>query len=113
MAGHSVEDNDMNEYEIEMEISQLLSEGKWKDIINFVNSDENFEARRLLWVWPTFNDLNWIKISIDELKLEGIVSIGCGTGLLEWIIQQHAGRHYFFYKFNSSFLIFVVDNFRM
>lgn len=87
----------MLERELEKRITLLHSEGKWKEIIALGESDENHEACRLLWVWPTLDDLNWIKNVIEDYNLRGIVSIGCGTGLLEWIIQQHSRKYK--YKF--------------
>ncbi|KAK0180637.1 hypothetical protein PV327_003000 [Microctonus hyperodae] len=81
----------MIEDEFENFVSQLHSEAKWKEIISlYANKETNETCRRLLWVWPTMADLNWIKFIISDCGLDGIVSIGCGTGLLEWIIQQHS-----------------------
>ncbi|XP_034951209.1 uncharacterized protein [Chelonus insularis] len=79
----------MLENEFENEVTRLHSEGKFKEIIALSESVECYKAQRLLWVWPTFNDLNWIKEIIIDYNLHGIMSIGCGTGLLEWIIQQY------------------------
>ncbi|XP_063987193.1 uncharacterized protein LOC135167676 [Diachasmimorpha longicaudata] len=77
----------MDDHKVESQISSLWREGKWEDIINFGKS-WNYEAWRILWVWPSMNDLDWIKEIILEHQVQGIISVGCGTGLLEWIIQQ-------------------------
>lgn len=77
------------ESEFETRILKLYEEGKHEEIIELSNFAECDEVRRLLWVWPSFNDLKWLKKIITDLKFKGIVSVGCGTGLLEWIIQQY------------------------
>ncbi|XP_057334348.1 uncharacterized protein LOC130673377 [Microplitis mediator] len=75
--------------EFEARIIKLYEEGKHEEIIKLSDFSECDEVRRLLWVWPSFNDLKWLKKIITDLKFKGIVSVGCGTGLLEWIIQQY------------------------
>ena len=83
----------MAEESVEGRVCSLYREGKWEGIINLGTNGEDYEVRRLLWVWPSVNDLCWIKNVIYEHQLEGIVSIGCGSGLLEWIIQQYTGKN--------------------
>ncbi|XP_074100927.1 uncharacterized protein LOC141528664 [Cotesia typhae] len=77
------------ECEFEKKVSKLHEEGNYEKIIELSGSAECDEAQRLMWVWPTFNDLQWIRDLLDNFKYKKIVSVGCGTGLLEWIIQQY------------------------
>ncbi|KAH0535570.1 hypothetical protein KQX54_017245 [Cotesia glomerata] len=77
------------ECEFEKKVSKLHEKGNYEKIIELSGSAESDEAQRLSWFWPTFNDLQWIRNLLDNFKCKGIVSVGCGTGLLEWIIQQY------------------------
>ncbi|XP_015586654.1 uncharacterized protein LOC107263687 [Cephus cinctus] len=81
----------MASHDLEEKVIALYGEDKWKEIINLKNVKDTFEKYRLLWVWPSLDDLQWIKDIIDGLQLHGIISIGCGSGLLEWLIQKHSG----------------------
>ncbi|XP_043286673.1 uncharacterized protein [Venturia canescens] len=77
----------------ERHVLSLHGEAKWREIVSLGASEENDQGRRLLWVWPRLNDLDWLKKMLDKYKLDGIASIGCGSGLFEWIIQQHSGSN--------------------
>lgn len=83
----------MSEKILEEQVCKLHSRGQWERIINLETNEGNDEGRRLLWFWPSLNDLDWIKSVIEDYQLKGIASIGCGSGLLEWIIQQYSGKY--------------------
>ncbi|XP_043461305.1 uncharacterized protein LOC122497940 [Leptopilina heterotoma] len=70
-------------------VVKLYNENKWRDIIELLNNCDIENSRQLLWVSPNFKNLSWIKNIINETNLKGIVSVGCGSGLLEWLIQQN------------------------
>ncbi|KAK2579449.1 hypothetical protein KPH14_002656 [Odynerus spinipes] len=46
---------------------------------------------RLFWILPTLDDLNWITEMLKNHKVSGVVSIGCGCGLIEWLLQNFSG----------------------
>lgn len=50
------------------------------------------ERSRYLWAWPDDNILKFLKHNLQKLSIKRILSVGCGSGLLEWIIQQYCGE---------------------
>ncbi|XP_012266387.2 uncharacterized protein LOC105692052 [Athalia rosae] len=81
----------MVDHALEKLVLELYHENKWRDILDLQNFKDAFEKHRLLWVWPSLEDLDWLKHIISERNVREIVSIGCGSGLLEWLIQKYLG----------------------
>lgn len=91
-------------YELEKIVFDLYRQNKWKEIIELNNNENDFEKHRILWVWPNFDDLDWLKNVINKKNVSEIVSIGCGSGLLEWIIQKHLGEPTSFSKIKKKLI---------
>ncbi|XP_045480899.1 uncharacterized protein LOC123685286 [Harmonia axyridis] len=72
-------------------VQNLYMEKKWKDILKLNEHSNLPDANRILWVWPNEDDIRFIHESILKNGLKGISSIGCGNGLLEWILEQATG----------------------
>nr|XP_022907337.1 uncharacterized protein LOC111418868 [Onthophagus taurus] len=83
------------------EVIELYKENKWMDIIDKNPNVTNEEARKLLWVWPSFKNLEFIKKKLNEFNMNGISSIGCGCGLLEWIISKSTRLEVIGYEINE------------
>ncbi|KAJ9599321.1 hypothetical protein L9F63_010188 [Diploptera punctata] len=71
-------------------------QGKWKDVVNMfeesnVTNNEHFYDQRYLWIRPSEDNLQFIKEAAVNTGCLQIISIGCGSGLLEWLIQQATG----------------------
>lgn len=65
---------------------------KWREILKLNENSSDNGALKLLWVWPDEKNLFFIKRIVNDLACEGISSIGCGCGLLEWIINEATGK---------------------
>lgn len=74
-------------------VLELYREDKWEKILKLNELSDNSSALKLLWVWPSEANLNFIKTILNVYNLDGIVSIGCGCGLLEWIINRSTGKY--------------------
>lgn len=81
-------------------VIKLYNENKWREIIELLNNCDIENSRQLLWVTPNLKNLSWITNIIKETNLKGIISVGCGSGLLEWLIQQNSGKITLFKKKN-------------
>lgn len=85
------------------EIISLHNSGNFKGIINLIqdvyqDSAQDKSKIHLLhlisWPTPTERDLICLSSVIYSLKVSHIHSIGCGTGLLEWLLSKYLLKHY-------------------
>lgn len=77
-------------------IIDLYKEKNWKEII--AKYHDHPERSKVLWVFPTEDNFRFLKECLDSLSCHKIVSVGCGTGLLEWMITESTGKlQCFFY----------------
>ncbi|XP_018576582.1 uncharacterized protein LOC108915102 [Anoplophora glabripennis] len=83
-------------------VLELYRENKWEEILKLNEHSDDPTALNLLWVWPSEKNLNFIKTVLNEYNLDGIVSIGCGCGLLEWIINKSTGFDVTGYEINKA-----------
>lgn len=81
------------EENVEEIILRLHNDCNWKDIVNLTSVIDSSKNNRLFWVLPTLDDLSWITEVIKKNKISGIISIGCGCGLIEWLLQNYSGEH--------------------
>lgn len=79
------------ENELLIKVLELYKQENWRELIG-LNNSENINALKLLWVWPSEKNLDFIKSVVIEQGCDSITSIGCGCGLLEWIIIQATGK---------------------
>lgn len=71
-------------------IFSLYNAQKWKEII--ASSYTTNDLKRLSWVLPDIDDLYWMNNIVRKYNLFAIASIGCGCGLLEWLLQKYSGK---------------------
>ncbi|XP_034487652.1 uncharacterized protein LOC117791858 [Drosophila innubila] len=64
----------------------------WRKLLVFGNTLDQQLKRKLLWIWPTASDLTKFHQKLDHLGLQTVLSIGCGSGLLEWLISAVGGE---------------------
>lgn len=77
-------------------ITDLYKENNWKEIVHKYH--DHPDRNKLLWVYPSEENFEFIKKSLVELKCDRIVSVGCGSGLLEWMITEATGKYYVLYS---------------
>ncbi|XP_062540197.1 uncharacterized protein LOC134208145 [Armigeres subalbatus] len=77
--------------QVEHEIGECIAAQDWKKVID-QGQALPFETRvKYLWLWPLQSDLERIEESLHRFGITRILSIGCGTGLLEWLITVATG----------------------
>lgn len=69
-------------------IVALYKANKWEEILEITEETTATFRTSLLWVWPSKQNLKFIEKLIRNNGLKGTISIGCGTGLFEWLLQQ-------------------------
>lgn len=63
----------------------------WKKILK-LSQKYGFEISSIvLWVFPSEYCLEQLKITLKNYKISNILSIGCGIGLLEFIMRESIG----------------------
>ncbi|KAH8381774.1 hypothetical protein KR009_000179 [Drosophila setifemur] len=64
----------------------------WRKLLTLGGCLDQQLKRKLLWVWPTSNDLNNFNQILTTKGIQSILSVGCGSGLLEWLISATGGQ---------------------
>lgn len=75
------------------DIINLYKEKNWKEII--AQYHDHPERSKVLWVFPTENNFQFLKECLDGAACDKILSVGCGTGLLEWMICEATGKLFY------------------
>lgn len=69
----------------------LTENRQWSQILELGKLYPQHEVSRFLWAWPSEKCLRKMNTTFKVLGITKILSIGCGSGLLEWIIQETTG----------------------
>ncbi|XP_046397027.1 uncharacterized protein LOC124163948 [Ischnura elegans] len=80
------------------ELVSLRDQEKWQDILHVYKHSEDSCGRErwdcgLLWLRPSVRSLQFVGEQIRQYELTKLLSIGCGSGLLEWLIHCCTGIH--------------------
>lgn len=70
----------------------ILFLGNWKGVVQLY--DDGFSDEKLLWFQPLSEGIKFLVDNLTNIGVQGVSSIGCGTGLLEWIISLSTGTVY-------------------
>ncbi|KAL4703196.1 hypothetical protein ACJJTC_004872 [Scirpophaga incertulas] len=70
-------------------IEELYKSKNWKKIVETYHNHP--ERNRVLWVYPSEENFVFLKACLNELHNDSVLSIGCGSGLLEWMITEATG----------------------
>lgn len=73
---------------LEENLSNLVVDNQWQSIISMEPLFTREEKSKFLWAWPSHMCLSAIRRVLNENAVTSILSIGCGSGLLEWIINR-------------------------
>lgn len=77
--------------DLEGQLLELVATRDWKKILQLRNRYTLIEKSRFLWAWPSENCLINFKEVLERNCVQSILSIGCGSGLLEWILKETTG----------------------
>lgn len=78
---------------LEENLISLTAEDQWQKIIDLEANYPLEEKSKFLWAWPSLSTLAAIERILRANNVSTILSIGCGSGLLEWIISKSTGIH--------------------
>ncbi|KAH8359858.1 hypothetical protein KR093_009117 [Drosophila rubida] len=58
----------------------------WRKMLTLGETLDEHLKRKLLWIWPTAKNLLQFQVKLAHLGIQDVLSIGCGSGLLEWLL---------------------------
>lgn len=73
---------------LETRLLALSNANDWHGVIELSSQYSIDERTKFLWAWPSSECLEWLKRCLIQNGIQRILSIGCGSGLLEWLIEQ-------------------------
>ncbi|XP_037955997.1 uncharacterized protein LOC119685709 [Teleopsis dalmanni] len=74
----------------------------WRQLLKFGKTLDINERRKFLWSWPNEGNLREFQLVLKQLSIDTLLSIGCGNGLLEWILKQSIGVNVFGLEFDRA-----------
>lgn len=74
------------------DVLYFYKKNDWKSVLELNKESDSSDAQKLLWVWPSESNLAFIDKILNDYNISGIISLGCGCGLLEWIIQTYTSK---------------------
>lgn len=79
-----------NEEDALLKIYYLTQEStkNWRKLLQYGESLDLEIKRKVLWVWPTEENLLQIRQLFEHDSITNILSIGCGNGLFEWLLKE-------------------------
>ncbi|KMZ03403.1 uncharacterized protein LOC120284203 [Drosophila simulans] len=86
--------DERSELETLREIYYLTDDGScnWRKLLALGDCLDQQLKRKLLWMWPTSVDLDYFNQLLAMHDIQRVLSIGCGSGLLEWLMTVSGGR---------------------
>ncbi|XP_065344482.1 uncharacterized protein LOC135942343 [Cloeon dipterum] len=72
-------------HDLKEEMKDFFENDNWRGAINYLCDGEHKPL--LLWPRPTNASIDFIDNHLKRHKISKLVSLGCGTGLFEWIIK--------------------------
>ena len=75
------------------EVVAMMTSGNWRSILDLYDDEvEMYHEPLLVWIRPSLEMLRWLEAELRSLfpagKSANILSIGCGCGFLEWLINH-------------------------
>jgi hypothetical protein len=66
--------------------------------------ENGFYDNSILWFKPSLTVLDFLNRHLSSLNIKGVTSIGCGTGLFEWLLHSFTGTfHGRFFGYGSNY----------
>lgn len=78
----------INSADLEARLLALSNASDWHGVIEVGGQYPIGERTKFLWAWPSIECLEWLKRCLTHQHIRRVLSIGCGSGLLEWLIEK-------------------------
>lgn len=77
--------------DIVADVVALYKEKKWREIGDQFHDHPG--RSKILWVFPSESNYRFLADCVEELGCERVLSLGCGSGLLEWMFTEATGQY--------------------
>lgn len=80
--------------EVVSSLTRVYETKEWWKLLRYVEHNQvpTEVLRKYLWSWPKVQDLKQLSQTFNNLKVQKILSVGCGNGLLEWLLQESLSK---------------------
>ena len=82
------------------DVRECVKKKDWRKVLQIRQKYEFDVTSEILWTFPTEYCLNYLKAIWKSFNITNILSVGCGSGLLEFIIKESMGLSQFFLILN-------------
>ena len=79
---------------LEETIYGYVKNKQWRKLVNYGGNWNLLDRNQFLWAWPEISDLYFLNGQLKKIGIKHVLSIGCGRGLLEWIINESTGEFF-------------------
>lgn len=73
------------------ELNELIAKKDWRKILKLSENYGMEITTEVLWVFPTESSLKYLQSVLKSYSITNILSVGCGSGLLEMIMMMSLG----------------------
>lgn len=74
------------------QLNYLHGRNKWLKVQKMIQHDDSQKLSTFIWVIPRYDDFMLIRNILYTNFIKKIISLGCGTGLLEWLMENLSGE---------------------
>jgi hypothetical protein len=75
----------------ENEVREYAKKKDWRKILLLSQKYSTNVTCEFLWTFPTPTCLNYLKALWKSFHITNILSVGCGSGLLEFVMRESIG----------------------
>lgn len=76
------------------EVQELVVKKDWRRIVDLSKKYELAVTSEFLWTFPTEYCLHFLKALWKSFHITNVLSIGCGSGLLEFVMRESMGSYF-------------------
>lgn len=89
--GNMVIDSLVLKERFQSDVNECVKKKDWRKILLLSQKYDLNIRSETLWTFPTEYCLNFLKALFKSFNITNILSIGCGSGLLEFVLRESMG----------------------
>lgn len=73
------------------EISEVVKKRDWRKVLSLSKKYGFDITHELMWCYPTIQCTEFLKAQWKKFHIVNIMSVGCGSGLMEFVLREAIG----------------------